>query len=223
MLNKIDYKTMNILKTTGIVTLGATLLISGGLYFNKGAIVERQEAAKAQASTDTAIDANEEENFEVFDEEPLKAEESAPADDTYPQSIPGIQAASRDVIALQQQIEGRMINCVQNAQRAQAVVSGLRQQEDRLRAQREAINDRIGDVDSSTPQGRELRDRLQNERSAINGQLSQVRDRSNTERRNFNQFRSACRRDINQLRNAQNRAENAIRRQFNQDIRVDYR
>jgi chromosome segregation ATPase len=215
---------MNILKTTGIVTLGAAMLISGGLYFNKGAIVERQEAAKAETTTDTSIDANAEDNFEVFSDEPLRAEEeSAPADDTYPQSIPGIQAASRDVIALQQQIEGRMITCIQNAQRAQGTVAGLRQQEDRLRAQREVLNDRIGDVDSSTPEGRALRDRLQNERNALNNQLSQIRDRNNTERRNFNQYRSACRRDVNQLRNAQNRAENAIRRQFNQDIRVDYR
>lgn len=208
------------MKIFGIIALVATLLVSGALYVTNTKSLQMQQASPAQGENET-LDAESEESFEVFEEEPLPAP-SGETDEVSTQSIGGIQATSRQIIAVQQQIEGRMIACVQDAQRAQSAVRSLRQQETALRAQREALNDRISQIETSTPAGRERRDQLRTEQERLDDRRDQVRDRINSVRRTFNDNRNGCRREVSRLRTAQNKLEAAISRQFNQDTNVRF-
>lgn len=207
------------MKIFGIILLVAALLVSGAFYFRNDTL-QMQQASQAQSQNQRLV-ADSEESFEVPDEEPLPAQQNQP-DEVSTQSIPDIQAISRQIIAVQQQIEGRMVSCVQDAQRAQRAIIALRQQENTLRARRDALNDRIAQTETSTPAGRERRDRLRREQDALEDQRSRVRDQLNNVRRAFNENRTNCRRDISRLRTAQNQLEGAISRQFNQDINVRF-
>jgi chromosome segregation ATPase len=219
-LHLYNYKTMKAVKVTGIILLIAALLVSGGLYFSNNASVKQQQANQAQAASEAPLNSAEDE-FDVFSE-PIQEQNQNQDDEASVNSIPGIQGTSRQIIAIQQQIEARMINCVQDAQRAQTAVFNLRQQETALKARREALNAQLNDTDLSTPAGRERRDRLRAERERVNDQLDSVRDQLNDVRRGFSNFRSDCRRDISRLRTAQNRAESSLNRQFNDDTVVRF-
>lgn len=204
------------MKILGPIILIAVLVISGVLYF-KNDTIQMQQARPAQAE-DENLKAEMEASLDVTSDEPIQA----PSEEVSIQSIPGIQGASRQIIAVQQQIESRMISCVQNAQRTQGAILSLRRQENALEARRDALNDRISQTDSSTPAGRERRDRLRREQEALDDQRSLLRDRINDVRRSFNDARTNCRRDVSRLRTIQNKLEGGISRQFNQDLNVRF-
>jgi chromosome segregation ATPase len=213
---------MNAIKITGIILLTAALLVGGGLYFKNNVTIQQQQANRAQAASEAPINGADDE-FDVFSEPIPQNEENQPDNDgPTAQSIPGIQGISRQIIAIQQQIEGRMISCVQNAQRAQGTVFNLRQQENALENRKRALGEQISDTDTSTPAGRERRDRLRAEQERVEDQIDRVRDQIRDVRRGFTDFRSDCRRDISRLRTAINRAESALGREFSNDLNVRF-
>lgn len=207
------------MKILGIILLVATLLVSGALYISNNKTLQMQQATSAQADDKSLRTADD--TFEVTEEEPLPAP-SGESDEVSTQSIGDIQATSRQIIAVQQQIEGRMISCVQDAQRAQRTVASLRQQENALRTQRDALAQRISQIETSTPAGRERRDALRREQDNLDDRRAQVRDRINEVRRTFNDNRNACRREVSRLRTVQNKLEAANSRQFNVDTNIRF-
>lgn len=206
------------MKIAGFIILIAALLVSGVMYFKQNDTVQRQEATKAEASDDSLKVSDD--DFDVFSEPPTQINEATP--DTSVQSIPSIQTGSRDIIAIQQQIEARMIQCVQLSQRARAQYFAVRQREADLRERRDALNSRFRAIDTSTPEGRAQRDRVRAERDGLNSQIRAVQDEGNAVRRSFNEARGACRRDVSRLRTQQSRAHAALNRQFNQDVNVRF-
>lgn len=221
---------MKAVKLTSIVTLVVALIIWGGFYLNNNNTVQRQEANPAQTSTNTSLDTPSDETDEftaeeldVTSEQPLQSTEDDSQEPNLAQSIPGIQGSSREIISLQQQIEGRMIGCVQIAQNTQARAMALRQRELALEAQREAIVEQIRNIDASTPEGRTRRSALQAQREAIQDQRSVVRNEISTVRRTYGQSRTDCRREINRLRTLRHQAQSAMNRQFSDDISIRFR
>lgn len=212
---------MTFIKTTGIVTLGTALLVSGGLFLSNSATAQQQKASPATATV-TADDSVAVEDWETFETPLQQSEESTNQNDTNTQSIPGIQNNSLQVIRLQQQIEDRMISCAQGAEQAQEEIIRLRSEENSLEAQRDALNDRIRGIDSSSPEGREQRNQLQNERNELQNGREQLRNAISQTRKSFNQSRSACRQEINALRSSQNEARNQLNRDFNDSLRINY-
>ncbi|MBA3724290.1 MAG: hypothetical protein H0W89_05400 [Candidatus Levybacteria bacterium] len=213
---------MTFIKTTGIVTLGTALLVSGGVFFSNNATAQQQKASPAN-TTAVEDDSMAVEEWETFETPLQQSEKTTNQNDTTVQSIPGIQGNSLQVIRLQQQIEGRMIACAQGAERVQREVSTLQSEDDRLDIRREEINGQIRGIDTSTPEGQERRTRLQNERDNLQNERTQMRDAISQAKRAYNQARSTCRRDISALRTAQNEARNQLNREFNDSLNINYR
>ncbi len=210
---------MTFLKITGIITLTAALLVSGGLYFASNKAIKQQQQATKADSTVTPNESPASEDWENF-EAPLQQPEDAPTEDnnankdTKVATTADIAALTDRINRLQQHMYVQMRTCSMNAQTLRGSLNGLEAQVDRLDAQRQSINEQLRNVDSSTPEGQNRRRDLIAQRDRIEDQKTNVRRAIAQVRKQFFTLQSDCRKAINDTRAQKRDAESQLQRAY---------